>query len=190
MNNSEISLLGLYSWDNTLFDDMVLPDTVHKDELIDNLLMETAEYEILYPDSAFMKMAIAAWSRKRIHTWERVSLVLYENYDPFINIKRDEVRKIIHDRDLTYTNKGDTRTNENAWDDSSSDGVQTQNVKVDLTNTDKGQTITTETFHVEGDSAITDAQDVAMKEVQLRTKYDLYDYIIKDFIHRFCLMVY
>lgn len=185
-----LSLLGLYTWDNTIFDDMVLPEEIDKTDFVDNLLMETAELEILYPDSDFMKKAIRSWSNIRIHTWQRVARVLYENYDPFINIKRDEERKIIHDRNLTYTNKGDTTTNENAWDDATANGVQTQKVNVDLTNTDKGQTVTTETFHVEGDSAITDAQDVAIKEVNLRSKYDLYDYIIRDFIHRFCLMVY
>lgn len=190
MNDTTMSLLGLYTWDNTIFDDMSIPDIVQKTELIDNLLMEAADLEILYPDADFMKKAIASWSFIRMRTWERMAQVLYEDYDPFINIKRDEQRTIIHDRDLTYTNKGDTRTNENAWDDQSADGVQTQNVNVDLTNTDKGQTVTTETFHVEGDSAITDAQDVAIKEVQLRDRYDLYAYIIKDFIHRFCLMVY
>lgn len=190
MNDATISLLGLYTWDDTIFDDMSLPEQVDKTDLIDNLLMETAELEILYPDAEFIKQAIARWSAIRLHTWERIAKVLYEDYDPFINIKRDEERKIIHDRNLTYTNKGDTKTNENAWDDRSATGVQTQLVNVDLTNTDKGQTVTTETFHVEGDSAITDAQDVAMKEVDLRNRYDLYDYIIKDFIHRFCLMVY
>lgn len=190
MNDATISLLGLYTWDDTIFDDMVLPEQVDKEDLIDNLLMETAELEILYPDAEFIKQAIARWSAIRLHTWERIAKVLYEDYDPFINIKRDEERKIVHDRNLTYTNKGDTKTNENAWDDRSATGVQTQLVNVDLTNTDKGQTVTTETFHVEGDSAITDAQDVAMKEVDLRNRYDLYDYIIKDFIHRFCLMVY
>ena len=190
MNDTTLSLLGLYTWDNTIFDNMVLPDEIDKSDFIDNLLMETAELEVLYPDSDFIKKAIGAWSNKRIHTWNRVAQVLYEEYDPFINIKRDEVRTIIHDRDLTYTNKGDTTTNENAWDDNTSDGVQTQKVNVDLTNTDTGQTKTTETFHVEGDSAITDAQDVAIKEVKMRSQYDLYDYIINDFIHRFCIMVY
>lgn len=190
MSNSTLSLLGLYTWDNTIFDNMVLPDEIDASNLVDNLLMETAELEILYTDPDVMKAAIGVWSRRRLHTWQRMEKVLYENYDPFINIKRDEERKIIHDRNLTYTNKGDTKTNENAWDDRSATGVQTQVVNVDLTNKDTGQTVTTETFHVEGDSAITDAQDVAEKEVKLRDKYDLYTYIINDFIHRFCLLVY
>lgn len=190
MSSSTLSLLGLYNWDNTIFDNMVLPDEIDASILVDNLLMEAAELEVLYADPDVMKAAIEVWSSRRLHTWQRMETVLYENYDPFVNIKRDELRTIVHDRNLTYTNKGDTKTNENAWDDQSTTGVQTQVVNVDLTNKDTGQTVTTETFHVEGDSAITDAQDVAEKEFKLRDKYDLYTYIINDFIHRFCLLVY
>lgn len=190
MSSSTLSLLGLYTWDNTIFDNMVLPTEIDRNDFIDNLLMESAELEVLYPDSDFMKKAIETWSKIRLHTWERIAGVLYENYDPFINIMRDETRTIEHWRNLTYTNSGDTTTNENAWDDTSANGVQRNKVNVNLTNTDTGNTTTTETFHVEGDSAITDAQDVAMKEVNLRDKYDLYTYIINDFIHRFCLLVY
>lgn len=185
-----MSLLGLYTWDNTLFDDMVLPVEIDKDTLVNNLLMDTAELEVLYSDSDFMKKAIEMWSKKRLHSWERIALVLYENYDPFVNIKRDETRTIEHWRNLTYTNKGDTKTNENAWDDTSTTGVQRQVVNVDLTNTDTGNTTTTETFHVEGDSAIRDAQDIVRMETEVRTDFDLYNYIINDFIHQFCLMVY
>ena len=58
------------------------------------------------------------------------------------------------------------------------------------TTSDTGTVTTTEHFHVEGDSAITDAQDVAKKEFNLRDEYNLYNYIINDFKNRFCLLVY
>lgn len=190
MSSSTLSLIGLYTWDNTIFDNIVLPDEIDHSIFIDNLLIEAAELEVLYADPDVMKAAVEIWSKRRLHTWERMETVLYENYDPFVNIKRDETRTIEHYRNLTYTNTGDTTTNENAWDDTSANGVQRNKVNVNLTNTDTGNTTTTETFHVEGDSAITDAQDVAEKEFKLRDKYDLYAYIINDFIHRFCLLVY
>lgn len=185
-----LSLLGIYNYDHSIFDGMILPGEIDRDLFIDNLLMETAELEILYPNSEFLKQAITSWSRMRLHTWERVAIVLYENYDPFINIKRDETRTISEQRDLTGTNKGTTKTNENAWNDSSRNGVQTGVVAVDLTNTDKGWVTTNETLHVEGDSAIRDAQDIVRMETEVRTDFDLYNYIINDFIHRFCLLVY
>lgn len=171
-----MTILALYNWDNTLFDGMLLPASIDRDVLKDNILMECAEFEILYPNADFMKKAISRWSLKRLHAWTRLETVLYEEYDPFINIKRDEVRTITQERDLTGT------VNTNAYDDGT--GVQRDQT------TDTGTVTTTENFHVEGDSAITDAQDVARKEYELRIKYDLYNTIIEEFKDRFCILVY
>ena len=91
MSSSTLSLLGLYTWDNTIFDNMALPDEIDAGILIDNLLMEAAELEVLYADPDVMKAAIEVWSQRRLHTWERMETVLYENYDPFVNINQQIV---------------------------------------------------------------------------------------------------
>lgn len=173
---TKLSLLGLYNWDNTIFDSMKLPEALDKDELVNNLLMELAELTVLYPDSDFMKRAITSWSAIRLHSWNRIAEVLYEDYEPFINIKRDEVRTIIQE------GEGSANTKVNAWE---TDTPQEQN----STDTNS-KTKTTETFHVEGDSAITDAQDVLQKEIEARLKYDMYRIIIDEFRQRFCLLIY
>lgn len=181
---SKLSLLGLYNWDNTIFDGLKLPTELDKDDFINNLLMEVAELTVLYTDSDFMKKAISSWSSMRLHTWERMTKVLYEEYDPFINIKRDEVRTIVQERDLQGT--GNAKTKVNAWE---TDTPQDQS-STETNSTDTGTVTTTETFHVEGDSAITDAQDVLKKELDVRIKYDMYRIIIDEFKNRFCLLIY
>lgn len=181
---TKLSLLGLYNWDNTIFDSMKIPEALDKDELINNLLMELAELTVLYPDSDFMKRAITSWSGIRLHSWNRIAEVLYEDYEPFINIKRDEVRTILQERDLKGTGQANTKVN--AWETTT---LQEQN-STDTNSTDTGTVKTTETFHVEGDSAITDAQDVLQKEIETRLKYDMYRIIIDEFRQRFCLLIY
>ena len=119
-----------------------------------------------------------------IRSWEMIDDVLFEEYDPFINIKRDEVRTITQTRDLKTT--GISTNKVNAWNDTE---PVTHDVS-DGSGTDTGTVTTTENFHVEGDSAITDAQDVARKEIELRVRYNLYQIITQDFKKRFCLMVY
>lgn len=171
-----MSILGLYQWDNTIFDAMVLPDQIDKTTLINNILDECAELEVLYTNPDFIKNAIGYWSMKRYHAWDKLQTVLYENYDPFINIKRDEVRTIEYDPNLTQT------ASTNAFDAGA--GTERESIH------QGGRSVTTEHFHVEGDSAITDAQDVAMKEGKLRLEYDLYNIIIEEFKRRFCLMIY
>ena len=172
MRKAYISILTLLQYDEDLFDNLQLPSVLDKDVFINELVAETAELEVIYPDPEIMSQMIGNWSASRIHSWEKIATVLYEEYDPFVNIKRDEVR--------TIESSGESETGVSAWN---------QN---DYTNRDKstGSNIVRETFHVEGDSAITDAQDVARKEVDLRMKADLFRIILNDFKARFCLSVY
>lgn len=181
---STMSILGLYSYDPTIFDGMVLPNELDKNVLVSNLIMNFAELEVLYPDSDFMKNAITQWSKMRFQSWERMQTVLYAEYDPFINIKRDEHRTITETRDLSGS--GEATGKISAWNE-----TDFQNRSKNLTNTtDKGTVITDETFHVEGDSAITDAQDVLKKEMDVRLKFNLYQIIQEEFKQRFLLMIY
>ena len=169
---SWLSFLGMYRYDPTIFDELVLPSQVDRSDLINNLLVETAELEVIYPEPEIMRQIIGSWSRAQLNVWERVALVLTTNYDPFINIKRDEER--------TITTSGDNTSQVSAWDSDT------------FTNREKntGGSTVTETLHIEGDSAITDAQDVAKKEIELRSRYELDHYIINDFKNRFCLLIY
>ena len=263
---SLLSLLGLYNYDNTIFNNLVVPDEVDKEVLINNILLESAELEVLFTNPDALKFAIGEWSKRRLQAWTRISNVLYQEYDPFINIKRDEERTITQSRNLLNnlssvvtdngSSTGDTRSltrvtgetetnntinttnvgtgstntthNVNGWDDDSASGVQkdttntTNNQRDTIATTENGTsdndsttnttvgtelstsnesrrsdresdtgTITThEKYHVEGDSAITDAQDVLKKEVQARQDLNIYNFIIKEFIERFCLLVY
>ena len=82
--------------------------------------------------------------------------------------------------------KGTTTGKVSAWNDT---GFSDRN-QDSSTSSQSGQVTTTETFHVEGDSAITDAQDVLKKEMDVRIKYDLYNIILNEFKRHFCLLVY
>ena len=66
-----LSILGLYNYDSTIFDNLVTPFE-DNENLIQNILMECAELEILYPDADFMKFAIGAWSQKQLPIWNKL----------------------------------------------------------------------------------------------------------------------
>ena len=55
-----LSVLGLYNYDESIFDNMALPVTDHlvKDTLIQNILVECSELEIVYPDPDIFKLNI------------------------------------------------------------------------------------------------------------------------------------
>lgn len=187
-----MSLWAMYQWDKTLFDGLQVPSGINKSTIVNNLIMESAELEVLYTDPDFLKQAIKYWSDSRQRAWYMMQKVMSEEYDPFINIQRDETREIVQDRNLQTSTKADGTNSLNtaAWNDT--DMVEREEQTVDnlTTANDTGQIITKEHFHVEGDSALTDAQDVAVKEFKLRADYDLIRYIINDFKKRFCLLIY
>lgn len=184
-----LSVAALHNWDNTIFDNMVIPAQLDKDTLVDNILMDTIELECLYPDPAVLKYAIGKWSTRRLTTWNDMAAVLYvTDYNPFENVYRREDRKVVQDRNVTYTNTGTSTLSVSAYNESTFQNREQQTPN--LTNTDKGQIVNTETFEVHGDSAISDTQDLIRKEMELRKDYDLYDEIITEFKQRFCLLVY
>lgn len=88
--SATISPLGLYNWDNTLFDLMQIPEALDKDVLVKNLLSETAELEVLYPNPVVFKNLIALWSAKQIDIWNRLYQTTQYDYNPIENYNRYE----------------------------------------------------------------------------------------------------
>lgn len=85
-----LSILGLYDYDPTIFDLMTLPAGIDKDQVRDNILLQGADFEVLYPDPVFMKQAIKRWADKWYFTFERWHKALLIEYDPLNNYDRYE----------------------------------------------------------------------------------------------------
>lgn len=96
-----ISIMGLYNNDPTIFDLMAFPEDFTNDqkELVrDNILVECAELEILYPNSTVMKNIISIWSQKEVPYWDRFYKAQLLQYDPIENYHRNETETIEDDR--------------------------------------------------------------------------------------------
>lgn len=85
-----LTIMGLYNYDNTIFDNLMLPDGVDKPTLIDNIVLETAELECIYPTPVFLKTAIGLWSNVQFLTWDRVYSAMNLEYNPIENYDRQE----------------------------------------------------------------------------------------------------
>ena len=85
-----LSPLGLYTWDETIFDLMRIPEALDKNTLIDNLLTETAELEVLYPNPVVFKNLVGVWSAKQIDIWNRLYATTQYEYNPIENYNRYE----------------------------------------------------------------------------------------------------
>jgi len=87
---TNLSPLGLYRWDETIFDLMQIPTALDKPTLIDNLLAETAELEVLYPNPVVFKNLVGVWSAKQIDIWNRLYATTQYEYNPIENYNRYE----------------------------------------------------------------------------------------------------
>ena len=89
-NRAMLSIIGLYNWDDRIFDQMSLPDGVDPEEVKLNILMECGDLTMLYPDWNFVYNAIRYWSSKELPTWERVYQLTTLEYNPIENYDRIE----------------------------------------------------------------------------------------------------
>lgn len=88
--SATVSLLGLSRINPGILDDLVLPDGLDADLVKDNLLAETAELEVIYPDAVFMQAMIGRWSTKELPIWTRLYKTTLLDYNPIENYDRIE----------------------------------------------------------------------------------------------------
>lgn len=112
--SATVSLLGLKRLNDGILGELVVPDGVDVELVKDNLLAETAELEVIYPDAVFMQAMIGRWSAKELPIWERLyktTLLEYnpiENYDRMEEWTEAEDTKKNTEADATGTSKTDT----------------------------------------------------------------------------------
>ena len=162
-----LSILGLYQYDNRIFDGLVVPQGIDKETLINNILSETAEFEVLYTEPRFLSNMIAAWSAKELPVWEKLVETLHYEYDPISN----------YDRNEESTNTGESLGKVAGYNAS------------DLVNSSGASTDVRRRARIWGNIGVTTTQQ--MIDAQRRiVKFNIMDYIIDGFIRRFCLTIY
>ena len=94
MSSAKITLIGCENYfqniNQSLFDNLRIPETLDKETLTDNILLRGGEFEIQYGDPDFLRFAIGSWSNKWMPTMERWTRVLAIEYNPLENYDRIE----------------------------------------------------------------------------------------------------
>lgn len=74
----------------SLFDDIVLPAGVNKQTLVNTILVEAGEFEVLYPDGDFLRIAINTWFERKYNMLDRWIKAVNTEYKPLENYNRTE----------------------------------------------------------------------------------------------------
>ena len=195
-----VSLLAVYNHDNTVLDGLEIPEEMERDTLISKLLFETAELTLVYSNPGTLKEMIEYWSLTRIEIWNNLWNLAHEEYDPLVNYDRTETERVAHGKrvEIRYHDEkdGSVTTNNKVFGFNSNESVgkdstQTTNgLDTDGSNTEinSGTDVTSKTS--KGNIGVTTYQQMMKEELEMRPKLDIYTYIIEEFKHQFCVLVY
>lgn len=190
MAKDTMSILGLYRIRPDIFASMVMPSVeldLNRDMVINNILMECAEYEILYTDPDFMKWAIGEWSRKEHYTWEKLWETTQFEYDPISNYDRTENWTDKRTIKAKNTPKSTITYSDNGYENAGL--ITTQKVENGGTNESESTDDVTRNGRAYGNIGITTTQQMIEQEREI-SRFNIIDMIIDSFKERFCLLIY
>ena len=205
---AKITLIGMYEWDNTLFENMYFPTGIDKDIVIENILLRSEDFEVIYPDFDFLKFSIGAWARKYQSTFYRWVKVLNTEYNPIENY--DRIESWIDSGSSTGSMNGNSSgSTTGSTESTSTNKVSAYDAGDNLTTNDQniingndsstsssttgqetsGTTSGTHEGHVHGNIGVMSAQNMVNQEIDLGYR-NLYNMIVDLFLTEFVLPIY
>lgn len=186
-----ITLVGLYNFDETLFDNLTMPQlhvptplpnyffTLSKDVLINTILEKSGDFPCLYPDFDFMKMMIGVWSKNCAYKMQILYDSLNYQYNPIEN----------YDRTSEISRSGVNQGTGNSVDSQTAfNSYQAREVgRSDTTGTNSVQESVTESVH--GNIGVRSSQELIQQQREL-SEFKWYDIVANDFINRFCVQIF
>lgn len=178
-----LSVRGLYLWDDTLFDEMTLPDALNRDQVKAGILMECAELEVWLPDPDSFKQALKWWSKVRAAIWQHLYETTQYEYNPIWNkdgVFSETERRNLASSAMSSSENKVSAYNSNAYQNSDQNSSS-------ASGTDTGTISRSRSEH--GNIGITSTQQLIKEEREV-AEFDIYAYIVRDFKERFCVCVY
>ena len=183
-----MSLLGLYNWDSTILDGLIVPSGVDRSALINNLLRECAELEILYPKPDAMKFFVTEWSKERLPVWTRLESTLHYEYDPISNYDRRE-EWLDESSGTSSGTSSETSTDDTAGFNSAGADVPYRNSRASSDASSNASGKNKRTGRAHGNIGVTTTQQMIEEERRI-SEFDIDHIIINEFKKTFCLLIY
>ena len=98
----------MYRHDNSIFDNMQIPQGLNKEIQEAHIMMKCQDLEILYPDFNSLKSMIGIWSTMNIIKWTKLYDTTNYNYDPLHPFDVTET-SIANKENETVTNKSENK---------------------------------------------------------------------------------
>lgn len=209
--SATMTLIGLYNYDNTLFDSLTLPDGITKTMVTSAILTRSGEFEVLYSDLDFNKNMIGFIGQKWYDTFKKWYDALQIEYDPLYNYDRFEEWTDSGTDTGTVGNSGNSTSSEtssgsgqtdtfvNAYDNNSlvEDGQSKSQQSAESSGKDTTENTETRNLatsgshsgHMYGNIGVTTSQQMLQSELDI-AEWNLYEHIADVFVRELCIPVY
>lgn len=91
---SQLTLTGMNNYgemiNDDLFSDLVLPEVLDKDVVVNAILTTCSSLPVAYPDYSFLKNQIKYWSKRKKPIFDKWVWLLSQEYNPLYNYDRTE----------------------------------------------------------------------------------------------------
>lgn len=195
-----LSIRGIYEFDPTVFDGFESPTytdennnihTLNRDDVINNILLQCAELEVIYPEPTTMKLAIGVWSASNQRSWNKLYKSMFLEYNPMWNVDANETETETNQRDINRQHTVNLTNTESVQGFNSNDWSESKkNVNSGIDNEtadDDNERVLTK--RRTGNIGVTASQDLIKKEREI-SDFNIIEYITQSFKERFCLMIY
>ena len=193
-----LSIMGMYNYDPEVFAGFRTPENVDRASTIENILLECAELELIYPNWETMKSAIELWTNKEFVVWDELQKTREYEYNPIWNKdgKIVETEDSVFDKDRTgnYNGSGSGTTTKSVKGFNSDSWAQAEKEEGSNTATASETENTTDTGNIrrerleQGNIGVTTTQKM-IEEQRAVVQFNTMQYIIESFKKRFCLLI-
>ena len=184
---AKITLIGMSSYfayqDSSLWSDIILPNKIDKEVLVDTITLRCGEMETLYADADFFKAAVTSFFRKYNRTFTKWAEALELEYNPIENYDRIE--------EWTDSSKG--TGNDKAQSDSYVSAYDSNTLQTDGRNVSTSDTsMTNDATHkgrTHGNIGVTTSQQMLQSELDI-AEWTIYNHIADLFTAELMFGIY
>ena len=187
MLQPRMTLNGMYQYDPTLFDGVVLPDGMNKTLMVNQIIRQSGDLFPYYQAPPQVKTAITEWFARRKDNFAKLWQGFTAEYNPIENYDRQEDSTETPNITHTLSNSGqDASTNEaDVQGYNGTDYVPNSRTKSSGTSstngTDTESGTRTYTSRIHGNIGVTTSAQMLEGELALRKSMDIYALIAAEF---------
>lgn len=196
MLQPRMTLYGMYQYDPTLFDGVVLPDGMDKTLMVNQIIRQSGDLFPYYQVPPEVKSAITEWFTRRKDNFAKLWQGFTAEYNPIENYDRQEDSTETPNITHTLSNSGeDASTNEaDVQGYNGTDYVPNSRTKSSGTSstngTDTESGTRTYTSRIHGNIGVTTSAQMLEGELNLRRSLDIYALIAEEFENDNLIQVY